>query len=64
MSDQQQRCRHTKSWAIAGGAFLWCYVCGAIRCVHPLNHWKRWQKPTNDPNAPDPWSTRTEEKAR
>lgn len=36
---------HRKSfWAIAGGAWLWCYRCGALRQANALG--ARWVKPT------------------
>jgi len=46
-----KRCRHNKSWLIAGGYIEWCYQCGAIREmqrvdgkmneVRPHTEWKR-----------------------
>ncbi len=47
-------CRHRNVWvyasAGANGRLLWCYQCGAIRCV-PGD--KRWTKPTG-PDGPNP----------
>ena len=38
-----QRHDHRRSiWAIAGGAIIWCYRCGAWK----LNGGKPWHRPT------------------
>lgn len=29
-------CRHRDTWIIAGGAWEWCYRCGALRQLRPL----------------------------
>ena len=26
----KRKCSHRKSWIICGGAWVWCYECGAI----------------------------------
>lgn len=43
--------QHRRLWIIAGGAWLWCYECGAIRlnAAGP----KRWHVPTG-PNGENP----------
>jgi len=28
-----KRCKHNKTWLIAGGNYEWCYECGAIRVL-------------------------------
>jgi hypothetical protein len=44
MTTTTKRHRHEQSmWIIAGGAWLWCYQCGAIR---PNKPGTRWQKPS------------------
>lgn len=41
----QKRHRHEQSmWLIAGGHWMWCYQCGAIRAT--AAHGQRWDKPT------------------
>jgi len=32
-----ERCRHNRSWVIASGYMLWCYECGAIRPMEPID---------------------------
>lgn len=47
MSDPKARCRHNKNWIIAGGYWLWCYECGAIRTNQLSKRGKRaWTCPT------------------
>ena len=61
MSD---RCRHRDSWLIAGGAYEWCYRCGALRNmreigiaqVTPQSPWCRPVGPAAD-NPWDRWNT-------
>ena len=31
------RCKHKKSWIIAGGALEWCNDCGAFRSLAPVS---------------------------
>jgi len=56
------RCRHNKYWVIAGGYWLWCYECGAIRKMKPVGNngvspeWKRWQKPVGKDGG-NPWNS-------
>ncbi len=57
------KCRHNKSWLVAGGHIEWCYQCGAIRIMR--NHYKingvtpasNWAKPTglNGDNPYEKW---------
>jgi len=45
MKTEQKRHRHERNmWVIAGGYWLWCYQCGAIRLASA--HGKKWDKPT------------------
>jgi hypothetical protein len=30
-----ERCRHERSWFIAGGWYEWCWECGALRKLRP-----------------------------
>ena len=56
-----QKCRHRKTWLIAGGFWEWCYQCGAIRlmrwvegtqnCVTPA---EKWTRPTGFPDGTNP----------
>ena len=42
---EQKRHRHERSmWLIAGGYWMWCYQCGAIRLAS--DHGAKWEKPT------------------
>ena len=51
------RCRHRESWLIAGGAYEWCYECGALRKMmisHPPNvvtPITQWTRPTGKKGA-------------
>ena len=56
-----KRCRHERnSWIIAGGYQEWCFVCGALRRLKPIQDgsfpvmtWEpasRWIRPTGDKN--------------
>lgn len=46
MTEQKpKRHRHDHSmWLIAGGNWMWCYQCGAIRNSSAFG--ERWEKPT------------------
>jgi hypothetical protein len=54
------KCRHRDSWLIAGGAYEWCYRCGALRrmresgiaSVTPMSV---WQRPIGA-EADNPWA--------
>jgi hypothetical protein len=55
-----KRCRHVDSWLIAGGAYEWCYRCGAFRCLRPVRGSTNalaadsvWCRPK--PNGDNPW---------
>lgn len=45
------RCRHNRNWIIAGGYWLWCYECGAIRVnsnkpeIEVRGHMVKWVTP-------------------
>ena len=46
----EARCKHGKTWLVAGGHICWCYECGAIRemRLEPPNIClpvSGWQKP-------------------
>ena len=55
------RCRHNRFWVIAGGYWLWCYECGAVRKMRitddgtVTSDWKRWQKPVGKLGE-NPWT--------
>lgn len=45
------RCRHYRSWLIAGGEYEWCYECGGLRRMKHVGQnavmaITRWTKPT------------------
>lgn len=35
--ESDMRCRHKKSWLIAGGLIEWCNDCGAFRNLAPVS---------------------------
>ena len=42
---EQKRHRHERSmWLIAGGCWMWCYQCGAIR--RTSDYGAKWEKPS------------------
>lgn len=46
MAEKTKRHRHEQSmWLIAGGYWMWCYQCGAIRGNYKGAE-RRWEKPT------------------
>jgi hypothetical protein len=50
MTSAGRKClsRHRKIWIIAGGYWLWCYECGAIKLNVPVDHpdyVRRWYVP-------------------
>lgn len=56
------RCRHERSWLIAGAEYEWCWLCGALKRLAPVegstNAVKSasgWARPTGDRNAPNPY---------
>jgi hypothetical protein len=53
-------CRHRESWLIAGGAYEWCYQCGALRTmfesgIAQVTPTSPWCRPTG-PKGVNPWS--------
>jgi len=57
-----KRCRHdSHSWLLAGGYWEWCYQCGAVRKLIPLERTAntlmpttQWLRPTGE-NGKNPW---------
>ena len=52
-------CRHRNSWLIAGGAYDWCYQCGALRTmfesgIAQVSPTSPWCVPTG-PKGENPW---------
>ncbi len=54
------KCKHRKTWLIAGGYTEWCYQCGAIRQMRQVEGLpngfapaEKWIRPTG-PNGPNP----------
>lgn len=58
MSYIQCKSRHRKCWIIAGGYWLWCYECGAIKLNvgkdHP-DYRRNWYVPVG-PDGENPAS--------
>lgn len=58
-----ERCRHRDSWLIAGGAYEWCYRCGAFRTLtaasdgsNSVSSSSAWCYPVG-PYGENPWDT-------
>lgn len=52
-------CRHRRSWLISGGAYEWCYQCGALRNtretgIAQVTPSSPWCRPTGA-NGENPW---------
>jgi hypothetical protein len=51
---KKSRCRHERnSWIIGGGAYEWCYVCGAFRRLQIISGnesepYGKWIRPSGD----------------
>jgi len=59
-----ERCRHSRSWLIAGASIEWCHECGAFRLLVPVKGSTNtvashsvWCKPGQDF---DEWQQRSE----
>lgn len=57
---EKARCRHRESWLIAGGAYEWCYQCGAVRTcfeagIADVSQTSPWCLPTGA-GGENPWS--------
>jgi hypothetical protein len=48
-----ERCRHRRTW-ILGGAWLWCFECGALRKVAEMETWRVFVKPVGR-GGKNPW---------
>lgn len=69
MGKERHPCRHPKAFPFAGGSYLWCPNCGALRRLYPKQEkirgevqtiwcyaWKGWVYPRGWNTAVERWT--------